>query len=146
MKRITWFLSLCLLFAWPAGSAPLPWLAYDKGLEQAHARRKPLMIQVYADWCHECHQLSQDMLSPPISRILQRSFVLARINLGSDKLVNYQGTRLSEKQLATRLQATWPPMLLFYTHDGRLIGRKIGYTPPDELQKLLETVARQQAS
>lgn len=125
------------------GAAPsLSWLAYDQGLEQARMRHKLLMVQVYADWCKECHRLSQDMRThSAISRLLQRDYVLARLNLGSDSSVKFQGEILSEKQLAVRLQATWPPMLLFYTAEGRLIGRKFGYAPPEQMLTLLQKLS-----
>ena len=140
---------LAILVAWgpltglPAtAAAGLSWQAYDTGLEQARASRKPILVQVYAEWCQECHRLEQDMQSDArINSLLQRNFVLVRVNLGSEQQVRYQGKLISEKQLAGRLQATWPPMLLFYSPEGKLIGRKFGYTPPEQLQQLLEYVA-----
>lgn len=148
-RSLTWALLLGLWLL-PSGSglaANLAWLNYEQGVSQARKRHKPLMIQVYADWCQECHQLSRDLQAhTELSHLLQREFVISRINLGSERKLSYQGSEISEKELATRLQATWPPMLLFYTADGRLIGRKFGYAPPDQLLQLLKNVAKQPKS
>lgn len=135
---------LILLLSWPATAKPLAWLSYDQGLSTARRQHKLLLVQIYADWCRECHHLSQDFSdNPRLNRLLRQRYVLARVGLDSQQLVTYQGERISEQQLATRLQATWPPMLLFYTADGRLLGRKFGYAPPAEMQSLLEKLAPQ---
>lgn len=114
---------------------------YDQGLEQARASQKPLMVQVYADWCRECHTLEAELREhPQLGPLLRRRFVVARLNLGSEAKVRYQGQLMSEKQLAQQLQATWPPMLLFYAPDGKLIGRRIGRASPAEMKTMLDYV------
>lgn len=144
--KILAILSACLLFcpvALPAGQTDnrLPWQRYDAGLEQAQTDHKPLLVQVYADWCRECHRLEAELAShPQLTPLLRQHFVLARLNLGSDNPLRHKGQTLSEKKLAQQLQATWPPMLLFYAPDGRLIGRHIGAASPDEIRHMLEYV------
>lgn len=125
----------------PTGAAALAWQRYDTGFAQASASRKPIMVQVYADWCRECHRLQAAIEADAgLSKRLRQDFVLVRLNLGSDAQVRFQGQLLSEKQLALRLQATWPPMLLFYAADGRLIGRRFGPASPAELDAMLSHV------
>ena len=130
-----------LMLALPAPAANLSWQRYDIGFAQASASRKPIMVQVYADWCRECHHLQAAIeADAALSKRLRQDFVLVRLNLGSDAQIRYQGQLLREKDLALRLQATWPPMLLFYGAAGKLIGRRFGPATPAELDSMLSHV------
>ncbi|PKL76551.1 MAG: hypothetical protein CVV27_09700 [Candidatus Melainabacteria bacterium HGW-Melainabacteria-1] len=134
------FLTLGLLLFGLSAASPAnwSWQAIDTGLEAAAKADRLLLLQVYAEWCHECHKLEADMRSnPTLARLLQEHFVPARLDIQSHRQVLYQGEALSEEQLSRKLRIPGPPVLMILSPDGKQLGRLIGYRPPDQVTGFL---------
>ena len=98
-RRLLPVLLLVQLLLTGAAPASLPWRAFDQGLEAAAKSDRLLLVQIYADWRHECHKMEQDMLSQaPLQRLILEHYVPARVNLQSQRQLRYQGQLLSEEQ------------------------------------------------
>lgn len=149
MKRLftlislTTILSLSTLTVERAQAAPhtlqgLDWRRFDAGLSEAKPASKAVMVQFYADWCHDCHRLEHDLISDSrLSRLLQDHFIPVRVNIQSRQTVRYQGEAISEEQLTRRLMIPGPPVLLILTAEGKQLGRLVGYRPPEQVQTFL---------
>lgn len=124
--------------ALPQEEFPEGWQSYNQGLAQAKALHKFVMIQFYQPGCQACQQMGSDVVAEPqLDDILRQRFVLIRVNQASNRPVIYRGRRLSEKQLTQEHQIKQYPTLLFLGPDGKLIGRKVGYSSPTELSEVL---------
>lgn len=107
-------------------------------MAQAKALRKFALIQFYAAGCKPCQQMGADVTADPqLDELIRSRFVLIRVNQASTRQVMYRGRRLSEKQLTQQHQVNQYPTMLFIGPDGRLIGRKLGYSSPKELSDVL---------
>lgn len=116
----------------------LPWRRFDAGMSEAVKSQKVVLLQVYADWCHECHHIEMDILNDStLSRLVKDKFVPVRINLQSQQNIKYQGETMSEEQLTRRLRIPGPPVMLVLDPNGKQIGRLVGYRPPDQVQNFL---------
>lgn len=122
----------------PQEEFPEGWQAYDQGLARAKALRKFVMIQFFEPGCRPCQQMGADVTADPrLDDIIRRSYVLVRVNRASARKLRHRGRLLSESQLSSMHQVKAYPTLLFLGPDGRLLGRKIGYSSATELSQVL---------
>jgi thioredoxin-related protein len=143
VASLTWLLALALLLgvaaAVPAPVAAAPpaaegWLD-DVAAAQARAERegKPILVDLWAEWCTWCKRLERDVFSTPAFGEYALGFVLLRV----DTEDGGQGTRLMEDFAVASL-----PTTLLLSHDLIRIGELQGYAPVEPyLQSLQLEVA-----
>ncbi|GLS04592.1 hypothetical protein GCM10007860_17390 [Chitiniphilus shinanonensis] len=89
------------------------------GLDAAlrEARGRPVMLDMYADWCTSCIEFERQTLTDAGVRRRLQPYVLLRADL----------TRNSDADAALlrRFGLYGPPALLFYDRDGRLLPRRV---------------------
>lgn len=130
-------LGLLSLSSHALAESGLPWQSYNRGLTQAKSVNKAIMIQFYGESCHDCHRMAQEMQADPQLHLLTQNFILIRINVNSDKALSYQGQQLSEMQFSQRMLVPGTPTLVFLNPQGQQLGRRIGYTAPQDLKRIL---------
>jgi thiol:disulfide interchange protein DsbD len=110
----------------PAGG--IPWLAsMDEALQQAGKNNRPIMIDVYADWCVWCKRLDSDTYSN--GSVVAKAADFVNLKLDAD----------ANRSIVQRYQVGGLPTILFLDPDGREIHRVIGYKPPDQFIVDMET-------
>jgi thioredoxin-related protein len=73
---------------------------------------------------------------------MRRHFVAVALNLWGDRETTWvDGSTLSEKALARRLDVQFTPTLLFFDERGKVVVRLNGYYPPHRLEAVLDYVA-----
>ncbi|UXY14715.1 protein-disulfide reductase DsbD [Chitiniphilus purpureus] len=99
----------------------------------AQARGRPVMVDMYADWCTSCIAFERETLTDPgVQRRLQ-DYVLLRADL----------TRNTEHDAALlrHYGLYGPPALLFYDRDGRLSTRRVvGFQDPAAFSATLDAL------
>ena len=100
-----------------------------KGLEEAKAEEKPLMIDFYTDWCGWCKKLDKDTYSSPKVQELAQRFICVKVN--GDKFPN----------LVSKYLIGGYPTIVFLDPDGREITRIVGYADARELSAKMEEIA-----
>jgi thioredoxin-related protein len=103
----------------------------DVATARARAERegKPILVDLWADWCVWCKRLEQDVFSTPEFRDYARRFVLLRVDTedGAD------GARLMEDFEVESL-----PTTMLVTPDLVEIGELRGYLPTERFLQSLE--------
>ncbi|MFT7625633.1 MAG: thiol-disulfide isomerase/thioredoxin [Myxococcota bacterium] len=81
-------LTLLLAAATPTTTGSLPWIVddYDAALKQAQAKGLPIVIDLWAPWCHTCLSMKHFVLSDPSLATYKDRFVW--LALDTDKPVN----------------------------------------------------------
>lgn len=96
------------------------------------ASTRPVMLDVYADWCAICHEMERNTLSDAAVQARLHQFTLLRLDV----------TRASaaDRALMKQLRIFGPPAMLFYDADGqaREDARVIGYMGPQDFLKVLD--------
>jgi len=95
--------------------------AFNQALEKAHLAKKPLIIDVYADWCLVCRQMDQDIFNnePLLSTLESVHLVRLDITQQTPEILSLQ----------KRLKIMGPPTILFFDENGselknlRLVGK-----------------------
>jgi tetratricopeptide (TPR) repeat protein len=100
-------------------AGPPSWLQGDlpQALELAAKHKRPVLVEVYADWCSPCNQLSMEVLETKDGKRLLRRAVGVRLDFDTD-----------EGQSATRKYGVIGlPTTLVLNNKGEELGRVEGY-------------------
>lgn len=94
------------------------WRDYDRGLAEARAARKPIVLIFYTDWCPHCHNYSRVFFDPELAA-LTRSFVMIRVE------------RDEHPELSARhdVDGDYVPRTFFLKPDGELRPELAGDNP-----------------
>lgn len=93
---------------------------YEGALAKAKAEGKPLVVDVYAEWCAECKELDEKTWpNPEVSAWIAQNAVAVRID-----------TYEARKDLAETLQIRGYPTVLVVDGGGRVLRRQLGFQKP----------------
>lgn len=140
MKNIPkWMLFFLLLLT---GEALRAQVRFETGStdalhEKALKLRRPVLIDLYADWCQPCRRMEQRVFSQKeIGEFINSRFVAAR----------YDIDQTTGKALMQRYGSGSIPLLLVFSPQGELLGRITGASSAEallrDLQRILDAAAR----
>jgi len=146
---------LFLLSAWPAAAAvarPLPaapanaaapdWRTWNDGLHLASTSGKPVIVDVYTDWCGWCRRMDHDVYAKSeINDYLRKKFVTIRLNAESHDAARYEGHDWTSQDLSQRFRVSGYPTTIFLRSTGEHMANVPGYVPADRFMLLLRYVA-----
>jgi len=134
-------LSLLLLLPAVAGAAPA-WRTWDEGLREAARLQRPVLVDVYTDWCGWCKRMDRDVYArADVQGYLAKRFVVVKLNAESSARVRWEGREMTSRALAQRLGVTGYPNTTFLDAKGRRLGAVPGYVPADRFLQMLRSVA-----
>src|SRR5262245_41341246 len=110
MRTVLTTLLLAPLLAASAGAAPVAWRGWNEGLAAAAGGTRPIIVDVYTDWCGWCKRMDRDVYArSDVSGYLNEHFVLVRLNAESAERVTYAGKTMTARALAGSFQVTGYP-------------------------------------
>ena len=100
----------------------------EGALAQARAAGRPVLVDIYADWCAQCKELDENTWSDPqVAAWIQTGAVAVRID-----------TFKVRKDLAAKLGILSYPTVILLDADGRELRRILGYQTPEAMLKFLK--------
>jgi thioredoxin-related protein len=140
-QRVAPLFVLAVLFAAPPARADFAWRTWDDGLREAAASRKPMLVDVYTDWCGWCRRMQRDVYArADVRAALERDFVTVKLNAESRAAARYESRALTEQGLAARFRVSGYPTTVFLKPDGSHLVNVPGYVPPERFLLLLRFV------
>lgn len=128
----------------PAGAAPTPalaWRAWDPGLEEARVSGRPVLVNVYTDWCGWCRRMKADVYSrAEIRRYLDSHFVTVTLNAEGADPARYEGRSYTSRSLAARFGVKSYPTTIFLRPDGAHLVNVPGYVESADFMKVLRFI------
>lgn len=102
----------CVVLLWPTPEGVrVPWLPYDqKGLAEALSKKKPVILDFYADWCEPCRAMDEEVFSDPGVVRMSRNFLTMRVDLTT--------RRPDQDSLLRKYEVRGVPTVLFFNRDG----------------------------
>jgi thioredoxin-related protein len=132
---------LAPLLAGSAGAAPVAWKGWNEGLAAAAGGTRPIIVDVYTDWCGWCKRMDRDVYArSDVSGYLNEHFVMVRLNAESAERVTYTGRSMTARALAGGFQVTGYPTTIFLRPDGTRLVNVPGYVPAEKFLKLVRFV------
>jgi thioredoxin-related protein len=137
------FLAAALLFLPAAARAADPdWRAWNDGMQQAATTKRPVIVDVYTDWCGWCKRMDRDVYSrAEIADYLRKRYVTIRLNAESSDQARYEGRNYTGEGIAQRFRVSGFPTTIFLRSTGEHMASVPGYLPPDRFLLLLRYVA-----
>lgn len=124
-----------------AAGAEVAWRSWDAGLAAAQSSRRPVLVDVYTDWCGWCKRMDADVYSrADVSGYLAAHFVTVRLNAESDTAILYKGQRLTGRSAAAEFNVSGFPTTIFLTSKGDHLVNVPGYITADRFLLLLRYI------
>ncbi len=123
----------------PAESA---WRTWQPGLEEASRAKKPILVDVYTDWCGWCKRMDRDVYArSDVREYLAKNYVVIRLNAESARATTYQGKNTTERSLASGFRVTGYPTTVFLRSTGDHMVNVPGYVAADRFLLILRYLA-----
>jgi thioredoxin-related protein len=117
------------------------WRNWNDGLREAGESQRPIVVDVYTDWCGWCKRMDRDVYSrSDVREYLSKRFVPVRLNAESSALALYEGRNLSSRALAARFRVSGYPTTVFLRSGGEHVVNVPGYVDADRFLLLLRYV------
>jgi len=124
-----------------APAAGVAWRGWDRGLEEARATGRPVLVDVYTDWCGWCRRMKADVYSrPEVRDYLEDHFVLIELNAEASDPARYEGRAYTSRSLAARFGVSGYPTTVFLRPGGDHLVSVPGYHKPAEFLQVLHYV------
>ena len=102
----------------------------EEAVEQAHMQGKPLLIDVYADWCVACVELDEKTYIVP--EVIERVDDFVRLKLDFTKEDEWV------KEMKQKYKITGMPTVIFIDESGEELTRFTGFKPADDFIAILD--------
>lgn len=104
---------------------------WDKAVAKSKKTGKILFVDYYTDWCGWCKVMDKQTFNDSIVKpIMEEDFILLKIN--AEKGIG--------PKLARKYRVNVFPSFMFYSPDGKVIKKIMGFQKPDAFLKTMETV------
>lgn len=118
------------------------WRNWNDGLRQAGATKKPVIVDVYTDWCGWCRRMDHDVYArAEIANYLRKNYVTVRLNAESNDAARYENRDWTSRDLSQRFRVSGYPTTIFLRANGEHMANVPGYVPADRFLLLLRYVA-----
>ena len=141
--RITFLAALLGTFALvtPSHADAIQWKAWNAGLQSASASGRPIIVDVYTDWCGWCKRMDKDVYArADVRDYLSRKFVTVKLNAESAEATRYEGRDYTARTLASRFEVSGYPTTVFLRPNGEKLVNVPGYVGPERFLLLLRFI------
>jgi thiol:disulfide interchange protein len=112
------------------GTARIGWMSdYQQAAARARELKKPLMVELMADWCDSCKRLEEEVFSQ------------AEVAAGAGKFVPVKVDGDKQPEIKKQLDVSGYPTVVFLSVEGKELGRVRGPVPPQLMVKAMEEAA-----
>ena len=119
----------------------IKWRDWNSGLKEAESAKKPVLVDVYTDWCGWCKRMDRDVYArADVRDYLARRFVTIRLNAEASAPASYEGKAYTARSLASRFRVTGYPTTIFLRAAGDHLANVPGYVPADRFLLLLRYI------
>jgi len=105
----------------------LNWLAFNDGMEKAKKENKPIIVDVFADWCQPCKMMDKEIYAnEKIIDYLNDNFVAIKVDGESESMINFDAKEYSEREWSMNMNVMAYPTTMFFEPGGKHITRLEG--------------------
>jgi thioredoxin-related protein len=124
-----------------AGAEDVEWLGWNKAMAEAASKDRPILVDVYTNWCGWCKRMDRDVYArADVRQYLSRHFVAVRLNAESLDEVRFEDRAYTLRGLAQRFHVSGYPTTIFLKSNGEHLASVPGYVPADRFKLLLRYI------
>jgi thioredoxin-related protein len=117
------------------------WKTWGPGLQTARASGRPVLVDVYTDWCGWCKRMDRDVYArADVADYLAAHFVTVKLNAEGGELASWQGKNYSARTLAAEFGIDSYPTTVFLSATGERLVNVPGYVEPARFLLLLRYI------
>ena len=122
-------LGSCAKESEPEGtSGGVDWLlSMEEAFARAERQDRPIMIDIYADWCRWCETLDKE------------TYIHKDVIAKAEEFVSLKIDADAHRSIMSQYRIAGLPTVLFLDANGKEIHRIIGYKPPHEFVRDMDT-------
>lgn len=143
-----------ILGAGSSARAQIEWLTLEQALEKAKKEPRPILMDVYTDWCGWCKRMDvYTFTNPKICDYIEKKFYAVKFNAEMQKPVTYLGKEYKPQEgkgrgahslvLALTNGKLSYPTIVYLDARGGLITVAPGYYAPRDLEPILHFIAEE---
>ena len=145
MKRYIWILLIPLLCSSFSSAEEVKWLEWNEAQELSEAQDKPIMVFVYASWCHICNRMDTKVFTDEeVAALLNENYIPVKFDAEFEGELKMDGHSYTSMELLAELtdnQFRGIPSYLFISNTpGTKIRLEAGLKDPAEMRALLEEI------
>lgn len=121
-----------------ASTQPIKWRRYDEAMALARKTNKYVLVDFMAVWCGYCSLMQKTTYKDQkVLNILSKKFVLARVDIESEKVIKFKGETITEADLSMYYEVEGTPTTWFFDSRGNAIAPRSGYVTANEFHAIL---------
>ena len=148
MKKILLLFGILFVTITVKAQDKINWLSFEKAIALNTKNPKPIIIDVYTDWCGWCKKLDKDTYSNPvIIDYINKNYYAVKLDGEGKDDIKFKGHTFKYKQegrskyheLAAALlngKLSYPTTI-FMSKDQKIIQNIPGYLPKEKMEKIL---------
>jgi len=122
----------------PARAAEVRWRKWNEGLSEAAATGRPVLVDVYTDWCGWCKRMDKDVYArDDVREYLAKNFVTVRLDAEATDATRYENKNFTSSSLAQRFRVSGYPTTIFLRANGEHLVNVPGYIEADRFKLML---------
>ncbi|WP_456392140.1 DUF255 domain-containing protein [Persephonella sp.] len=124
------YLFAFLVLVFSVSASEIHWLTFEKGMELARKENRPVLLDIYAQWCHWCNVMENTTYRDKrVMQIIKKHYIPVRVDSEERPEINrmYNQGGL--------------PSTVILTPEGKVVWGGI-YVPPDKMVVILERFAQ----
>ena len=105
----------------------LNWLAFNDGMDKALEENKPIIVDVFADWCQPCKMMDKEIYAnEKIIEYLNKNFIAIKVDGESENKIKFDEKEYSEREWSMNMSVMAYPTTMFFGPGGKHITRLEG--------------------
>ncbi|MFC2101484.1 thioredoxin family protein [Bacteroidota bacterium] len=123
----------------------IKWHTWDEGVKMAKKENKPMMVFVYASWCHVCKKMNDKTFrSGEVVPPANQNFIPVKLDIDAEETYTLNGKSYKGKEILLELavgQQMGIPTTIFYYPKSDKKFLEVGYKTADEFVPVLKKYA-----
>lgn len=100
----------------------LEWTSLEKAVVKAAEQKKPILLDVYTDWCGWCKKMDKEVfVDPAVADVLTKRFALAKVNGESKESITFKGQKTDGIGIARGFGVRGYPSIIFLDSNGDML-------------------------